>query len=349
MKIRLLASLLAAVTALAALGALPVGAYWKSDGFRYTIDKGEATILGYYGESPDVVIPSEFDGYPVTAIGSRAFEEEPITSLVIPDSVREIGSYAFMWCDLLTRVTIPPSLKSVSFSAFENCRALKRVDISDLAAWCAIFWGGTQTNPLSYAHNLYLNEKLVTNLVIPDGVTEIGGSAFEGCTSITSVSFPDGLNVIGSCAFMGCASLTYVSIPDGVTVIGDGAFCVCASLAGVTLPASVTKIFIDPFGSCPKLKSIRYAGSEEDWNKILFDEYDYNTKNLNVEFNYVPPAAGDVNGDGKHNSKDVIAMLRLLVGYANGEIHPGAADFDGNGRINSKDVIALMKAIVSQA
>ncbi len=68
------------------------------------------------------------------------------------------------------------------------------------------------------------------DVVIPDGVTSIGGSAFSECSSLTSITLPDGVTSIGNSAFYGCSSLTSITIPDSVTSIGWGAFNDCESL-----------------------------------------------------------------------------------------------------------------------
>ncbi len=92
-------------------------------------------------------------------------------------------------------------------------------------------------------------------------VTSIGGSAFEGCTSLTSISIPDGVTSIGDSAFVGCTSLTSISIPDGVTSIGDFAFYGCSSLTNISIPVGVTSIGNWTFGSCTSLSSINIPNS----------------------------------------------------------------------------------------
>ena len=67
----------------------------------------------------------------------------------------------------------------------------------------------------------------IKSVIIGNGVTSIGYSAFEGCTSLTSVTIPNSVTSIGSYAFYGCTSLTSVTIPDSVTSIGGWAFEDC--------------------------------------------------------------------------------------------------------------------------
>ena len=116
----------------------------------------------------------------------------------------------------MTSVTIPDSVTSIGDSAFCDCTGLTSVYITDLAAWCGISFGSSNANPLYFAHNLYLNNELVTALVIPEGVTRIGNDAFYGCTSLTSVIIPDSVTSIGSWAFSGCdlKRVTFENVSD---------------------------------------------------------------------------------------------------------------------------------------
>ena len=206
----------------------------------------------------------------VTTIGEMAFAEcSSLTSVTIPDSVTTIGEWAFQGCSSLTSVTIPDSLTTVGGYAFSGCENLEAVHITDLVAWCNIDFINPLTdesidlsaNPLWYAHNLYLNGELVTDLVIPDGVNEIKLMAFVSCNSIKSLTIPDSVTTIGVCAFYWCSSLTSVTIPDSVTTIGYLAFSDCISLTSVTIPDSVTTIGNGAFWGCISLTSVTIPDS----------------------------------------------------------------------------------------
>jgi len=155
----------------------------------------------------------------VTSIGDYAFEFcSGLTSVTIGNSVTSIGDYAFESCSGLTSVTIPNSVTSIGNHAFYGCYNLTAVHISDIEAWCKIkFSKGVydySSNPLYYAHHLYLNGEEVTDLVIPNSVTNIGACAFAGCTGLTSITIPNSVTNIGASAFNDCDNLTAVHITD---------------------------------------------------------------------------------------------------------------------------------------
>ena len=221
----------------------------------------------------------EFDG-DVTIIGQCAFYGcSNLTSVTIPDSVTTIGLGAFYGCSSLTSVTIPDSVTTIGEDAFYGCSSLTSLYITDLAAWCNISFHDDTSNPLGYAAiydytegNLYLNNKLVADLTIPDSVTEIGDYAFCGCGSLTSVTIPDSVTTIGRSAFYKCVSIKNIVIPDSVTTIGDHAFAYCSSLTSATIPNSVTTLGVAVFRKCSSLTSITIPDSITTIGKSAFYE-----------------------------------------------------------------------------
>ena len=201
----------------------------------------------------------------VKQIACRAFadylsgSDRDLTSVTIPEGVTNIGNSAFQGCSNLTSVTFPSSLTSVGYCAFKDCSQLKSVYISDLTAWCSCQWGDVEV-PEKGA-DLYLNGKLVTDLIIPQGVTTIGSSVFLGCSSLTSVTIPSSVTNIGRGAFRSCSGLTSVTISEGVTSISANTFYGCSGLTSVTIPSGVTTIGGSAFGNCTSLLSVTIPSS----------------------------------------------------------------------------------------
>ena len=122
----------------------------------------------------------------MTSIGDCAFCDcRSLTSIILPEGVTSIGDYAFYGCSSLASVIIPEGVTSIGNCAFCDCENLTAVHISDIAAWCNIKFSKSDSNPLYYANNLYLNGELVTEVTLPEGVTSIGEGAFRGCRSLT--------------------------------------------------------------------------------------------------------------------------------------------------------------------
>ena len=183
--------------------------------------------------------------------------------------------------------------------------SLKGVYITDLAAWCNIEFiyndpdSCIYANPLYYAHKLYLNKELVTNITADmlQGVTEIKDYVFNECTSLESIALPDGVTYIGDYAFAysairnitipesvssigdyafaGCSYLKSVIIPNGVTSIGDYMFYQCSCLESITIPESVASIGDYAFYNCTHLESIEIPAGVTSIGDRAFGECTY--------------------------------------------------------------------------
>ncbi len=92
----------------------------RSD-FTYTEANGQITVTGYTGTSPELIIPSAINGLPVTAIGESAFQGASVTSIVIPESITELGWFVFADCTALQKITIPATVTKVGYGAFDRC------------------------------------------------------------------------------------------------------------------------------------------------------------------------------------------------------------------------------------
>ena len=89
--------------------------------FHYRLENGNAIVTGYAGASTLVTVPSTLDGYPVIAIGERAFEGKKIAAVILPQGLEAVGWFAFYGCDGLIDVSIPESVTSIGYAVFDGC------------------------------------------------------------------------------------------------------------------------------------------------------------------------------------------------------------------------------------
>ena len=191
------------------------------DGYAFKTTDGVHYLTGYIGDEIELTLPTDYEG-----------------------ENYQIGDYAFYQCSSLTSITISEDSKltSIGYYAFAGCGSLTAVYISSLEAWCKISFDSDSSNPLDDAKNLYLNGELVTELIIPEGVTSIGDRVFSGCSSLTAITIPESVTSIGQSAFDNCAALKKVIIEDGsetltlgynsyspswVSIPGEGLFYDC--------------------------------------------------------------------------------------------------------------------------
>ena len=246
----------------------------------------------------------------VTSIGHSAFADcEELTSITIPDSVTSIGRWTFFRCEKLISATIPGSVTSIGDWAFPICGDLTiiapegsyahryaeskgirfRTDTDkkengsepsntkrqsyDLGEF-DIDENGTLTDYRGSKPDIILpdavtavgtsafngNQELKC-VTIPHGVTSIGSGAFQDCVKLTSITIPDSVTSIGVLAFSDCENLVSIEIFNGITVINDGTFFGCTSLRNITVPDSVISIGDSAFAWCEGLRSITISES----------------------------------------------------------------------------------------
>ena len=224
-----------------------------------TIGNQSGYCLERYNENEEkVVIPSEYLGKPVLKIGERAFQGKSIKEITIPESVSQIG-----------------------YDAFAKCKNLNAVYYTDIEKWCQISFGNSNANPLNYAHNLYLNGELLTDLTISDSVA-VDQYTFVGCSALQNITAD---SVIASTIARSCQSPSFnvvITHAYGGKIDRD-AFNGCKGLKNITLPADVKSIGYEAFRNCNSLENIYFNGDVAKWCVISgLDELMSSTRTLYI-------------------------------------------------------------------
>ena len=268
---------------------------YNNNFYRFT---GSNTV-GVANESPSyntysgsVTIPSQVvnDGttYRVTSICGSAFSfSTGLTSVTLPSSITRIEYNAFYKCSGLTAITIPAAVNYIGSQAFVDCTGLTRVNIPNLASWLGIEMVNEYSNPLYYAHNLYVASTKLTDMTVPSSVTQIKQNAMVGCTSITTVTLHDNVTTVGYAAFKNCSNLGTLTLGEGVTAMGGSAFNGCSALNSIhsnaTTPPAINATTFDSntyagalyvpdyharsaYRNAPYWQNFSYIGSMKDYD-----------------------------------------------------------------------------------
>lgn len=215
------------------------------------------------------------DGYQVVGIDKNAGEEIEIPASYKGKDVVAISSNAFYGAKI-KKITIPSTIKSVGNQAFAYCERLEGVYTSDLNAYASIDFASAESNPIYYAHKLYVGGNEVNEITVTSdkigsfafagcnsitkanikSATSIGSGAFYYCESLCEVSLPDSLESIGASAFAHATSLLNISIPDSVETLSHSIFAYCTSLECATLPYGIMEIPARTFLNCEVLNTI---------------------------------------------------------------------------------------------
>ena len=244
----------------------------------YSVKEGTRIICNHAFADcslPNIAIPDS-----VTDIGDYAFEYCcSLSNMVIPNSVTSIGDYAFYGCRSLSNIVIPDSVTKIGDYTFSVCSSLSKIVIpnsvtkigdyafSDCSSLSKIVIPNSVTKIGDYA---FSDCSSLSKIVIPDSVTDIRDYAFAHC-SLSNIAIPDSVTAIGYGAFSGCRSLSNIVIPDSVTKIGDYAFSVCSSLSKIAIPDSVTDIGDYAFEYCSSLSNIVIPNSVTSIGAYAFE------------------------------------------------------------------------------
>jgi len=239
------------------------------DGKSYTVTSIDKPGFGQNKNIGSVTLPST-----IKSIGRVVFADSSLKNIMMQEGVEDIGYSCFDGCSDLESIVIPNSVKELgSYSsltglygqAFANCSSLKSVT---LPAGLTVlrentFKGCSALESIVLPENLTMIENHVfdgcmslTGITIPAGVTSIGDACFMNCRAMKEVVLPAGLTEIAPSLFLYCVSLENVNIPKNVTVIGRQSFAECYQLQAVKIPDAVEHIATDAFGGCCSVKTV---------------------------------------------------------------------------------------------
>ncbi len=222
-----------------------------------------------------------------------------LPTIAIPNSVKEIGSYAFRGCAKATNISLGNKITTIGMHTFADCSNLESITLpssvisigenafanSDKLGYTTEGNAKYLGNPRNKYHalikatqtsitscNIHQNTGIVADgafrncnkllsIDIPNQVTHIGYAAFHSCTKLAAATIQEGVTTIGQEAFYACDSLRSVSIPNSVTTIGSSTFYNCYRLESITIPNSITTIGQEAFAGCADLTSITIPDS----------------------------------------------------------------------------------------
>lgn len=187
------------------------------------IDNDEYRIIGYLGPvSEDLIVPDYIDGHLVTSItGSIVKDNSTLKSAVLPESVKNLGGYAFLNNTSLVSVNIPYSTEVLGEGAFLGSKSLSEIKF---------------------------NKKLQT----------ISKAAFQDCSSLIKVETPKTLKVIETVAFSNCTNLNEIILNDGLETIGNAAFSNCPSVKKLTIGSGIKTISDYVFSNMKEIENDVY-------------------------------------------------------------------------------------------
>ena len=265
----------------------------------------------------EVVIPLS-----VTTVGACAFTGcHSLTTVVIPENSQwqRIEGHTFSGCISLKEIVFPASATFIDQWAFLECYSLTDITVAEgnpvyhSANNCLIETAsrtlmlGCQTSVIpddgsvavigAYAFYRCIG---LTEITIPEGVTNIGDHAFFHCDSLTSVTIPCSVTSICDWAFAGCYNLSAVTIPEDseLTYIGTDAFLDCSGLTSIVIPKGVNTISEAAFLRCNALSDVYFIGTEDEWSMIRINGNNDPLLNANIHFRYSEGLEFSSNGDG---------------------------------------------------
>lgn len=266
-------SVLLAVTMLFSVFAISASAEEATSGYyTYTVDEnGNATITDVdYSISGDITIPSNLDGYPVTAIGSGAFSySSQLTSVDLCDGIEVIGSGAFYDCGLLGELSIPASVKEIGDRAFTYCY-FEDITVDPANEYYTSDEAGVLYNKGKTEIIQSSQLKNITSYTMPDTVVTVKQYAFYRHEFLESLCLGEYAQIIEVAAFGGCEKLKEITMNSRLSSLGEGAFGATA-IESIALPDSLVYLGQTVFAYCSELRNVQFGRNTKNIGNGAFD------------------------------------------------------------------------------
>ncbi len=240
----------------------------------------------------DVLFPYLFKNSEAVVLAVAILDSNNVLSFWLSDYEKALGmvssyeerDYFPSWINKLgdlSSLSALPEIEIVGRCELFETPALGVFYAGDVTSWMRIDFTTALSNPLYYAPNLYAENDLIKELVVPSGVTGISSYAFVGCNSLTEVVLPDTLTEIGQSAFSHCQSLLKVTLGSSLTTVGTESFYDCPRLIEVVNKSSLT-LETGSSGNGYVAANARLAGAESTatW-ETTDDGYVIYTENTN--------------------------------------------------------------------
>jgi hypothetical protein len=225
-----------------------------------SLDLSEVVIIAYQGSEgtangymlyPNDEIPLYAFYHPERYQGNKS-----ITNIVLPNSAKVVGEFAFMDCSSLMNVKYSDSIEFIGDYGFSKCISLKEIRLSSNIRQLGNYSFSGCTN--------------LETVILSDSLRIIGDNCFDFCKNLKTVEFSSPLEHIGHYAFWQCVSLKEIVMPSSVTSMGGNVFAICTSLERVVLPDHLTSIRSYTFAYNYKLKDINIPASTREIGSYAF-------------------------------------------------------------------------------
>ena len=244
--------------------------------YDYVVHENKAHLTKYKGDGGSVVIPAYIDGYEIASLGLAFQGNNKIGKITISKEITSISPGAFYSCEGLASVTFEEGSKCTkiginAFGAEYSSRiSPTSVYVSDIEFWLRINFESTSSNPLCRDGRLFVNGKLLEELVVPEGITAVLDNAFVDCEYLKSIVIASSVTSIGEYAFFECENVESIVFKEGSElekIERDAFYCPSNhnyKLTSIEIPSNVTSLGYSAIYGFEALKEVyNYSALDE--------------------------------------------------------------------------------------